>query len=394
MGIVVVQQRRFVAPEQHMALDAGIGAALGRGGHHVVLLLHHRVEAVEAFLEAVPGEELARLLGDVEAVRGVGAARVVAVREDAHDVHGAGIDQEDGVRIDEVDGERHRPERPFVGVRRLAAKLLEALHQREHHAVVHAEGVVGLQVAANVAGQRVAVQHVEVVVLAEGVHGQLPVDVGVDRLRCAVAVARQIPVRHVVFEAAQHGVHVDLAAGRGLHPQHAVAFRSRQFDEAEARLVDLAEALLAVHGDQVAGAGVGPSVERAAEAVALAASIRHHLGAAMAAGVGEGVEDAVFVAGHQDGQAGGAVRPVGAGFRQIGRKAHEERRLAEEDAAFFRQQIGAGEVLERTAHDAFAVNLAGPLVETRLQNAQQPLALFDAHGCLPLCFVALRPVSA
>ena len=379
-----MQQRGFVAPEEHVALNAGVGAALSRCGHRVVLLLHHRVEAVEAFLEAVAREKLARLLGDVEAVRGVGAARVVAVREDAHDVHGAGIDQEDGVRIDEVDGERHRPERPFVGVRLLAAlaefpELLEALHQREHHAVVHAERVVGLQVAANVAGQRVAVQNVEVVVLAEGIDGELPVDVRMDRLRCAVGVAGQIPVRHVVLQAGEHGIHVNRLARRRPHPQHAVAFRRRQFDEAEPRLVDLPEALLAVHGDEVARGRVGPGVEGAAETVALAVAVRHHLGAAVPAGIGEGAKAPLLVAGHQDGQAGGAVRPVGAGLRQIARQPHEERRFAEEDAAFFGQQIRAGEVLERTAHDALAVNLAAPLVEAGLQNAQQPLALFDAH---------------
>ena len=213
-------------------------------------------------------------------------------------------------------------------------------------------------------------------------------------LRCAVAVAGQIPVRHVVLEAAEHRVHVDIVivARRGAHPQHAVALDRRQFDEAEARLVDLPEALLAVHGDEVAAVGVGPGVEGAAEAVALAATVRHHLGAAMPTRVGEGAKPPFAIAGHQDGQAGRAVRPVGAGLRQVAGEAHEQRRLAEEDAAFVGQEVRAGEVRERTAHDAVAVDFAAALVEARFQNAQQPLALFDAHDCRS--FGSFRVVAA
>ena len=139
----------------------------------------------------------------------------------------------------------------------------------------------------------------------------------------------------------------------------------------EKRLLSMtAETLLAVDGDQIAAAAVGPGVEGATEARPLAVAVRHHLGAAVAAGVGEGVELAVLVARHQDGQPRLAVCPIGAGLRQIAGEAHEERRLAKEDAALFGQEVRTGEVGERAADDALAVDFAAALIEPGFENAQ------------------------
>ena len=187
-------------------------------------------------------------------------------------------------------------------------------------------------------------------------------------------------MRHVVLEAAQHGVHIDCAAGRRFHPQHAVAFHRRQLDQAVGAFVDGAEALFAVHGEQGAVAAVGPCVEGAAETLALAAAVRHHLGAAMAAAVGERPEHALVIPRHQDGEARLAVCPEAAGLRQVSGQPHEEWRIAEEHLPLGGQQFTASEVRQRALHDAIAMHLAAAVVKAVLQDAQQALLLFNAHG--------------
>ena len=120
---------------------------------------------------------------------------------------------------------------------------------------------------------------------------------------------------HVVLEAAQALVDVDLAARRRLHPQHVMAFDRGQLDQTVLALVDLAEPVGLVDGDQVTARRVGPGVERATEPHPVAPAIGNDLGAAVPAGIGEGAEAALAVPGHQDRQAGFAVRPVAAVFR-------------------------------------------------------------------------------
>ena len=66
-------------------------------------------------------------------------------------------------------------------------------------------------------------QALEVVGLAEGVGGELPVHAHVEMLLGAIAVTLEAPVRKVVGHALEQGVGVNAALRIGVHPDEAKA---------------------------------------------------------------------------------------------------------------------------------------------------------------------------
>ena len=166
-------------------------------------------------------------------------------------------------------------------------------------------------------------QHVEVIVLAERVDGELPVDVGADQLRGAISMLRQIPLRHVVHKPAELLRDIDFPAGGWLDPQHAGVFRARQFDESPTGLVDDPERRLAVDCEKLPRVAIRPCVIGTGKPRPFAAAIGDHLRASVAADVGEGAKMPVVAARHENGQVRLAIRPVAARLRQIRGQAHQ-----------------------------------------------------------------------
>ena len=251
-----------------------------------------------------------------------GFSGIVVFGKNPQHVYRDRIDQQDDVGIDEVDAQRHPAKGPLVRF----AHLVDDVHEAaacEHHPVVKTEDVVRLQIAVIFGRQRVSVQHVEVIVLAERVDGELPVDVGADQLRGAISMLRQVPLRHVVHKPAELLRDIDLPAGGRLDPQHAGVFRARQFDQSSTGLVDDPERRFAVDGEKFARVAIRPRVIGTGEPRPFAAAVGDHLRAAVAADVGESAKTPAVAARHQDRQARLAVRPVAALLRQIRGQAHQ-----------------------------------------------------------------------
>ena len=181
----------------------------------------------------------------------------------------------------------------------------------------------------------------------------------------------QFPVGHVVLEPAEGRIDVDLVARRRPHPQHAVLLGAWQFDQSATGLVEVAEPLGPVDGDQVATVGVRPGVEWTTEPGLAAAAVGYHLGAAMATGVGEGPELTGIVARHQDGQPRLAVGPVAPVSGKSADRPMNRGVSRKKDALLLGQQVGACEVGQRALDDAVAVYGAA-VGESVFEDMEQP----------------------
>ena len=201
----------------------------------------------------------------------------------------------------------------------------------QDHAVQVRVLVVQLHVAVEAVRQRVAVQHREVVRLAEGVHGELPVAGGVVGVAGERPHPVEVPGRELVVEpVAEQVVEVDRGVGVGVHEQQPVALLGGEWAQAEARPVDVAEVFGLRETDQRAAGVVGPRVERAGESAFGAALLGLDHRAAVAARVDERPELAVLVAGREDRDAEVVVGQERAGLGEVERQPDALRCTAEE----------------------------------------------------------------
>ena len=100
----------------------------------------------------------------------------------------------------------------------------------KNHAVIEIENVVGLEIAVNLFRQRFPMQDIEMIILAERIDSELPVDVGMQDLRARITMTRQIPVFHVVSESSETLVNIDRVAPRWSDPKHPVLLSTWKFD--------------------------------------------------------------------------------------------------------------------------------------------------------------------
>ena len=322
---------------------------MGACGHHVVLIDDDSVEPDQATLHFLApctrfflAFECERV--GVARVPGLRLAGVHRVRIHAQQVDPGTIHQQDHVGVQEVHIQRDESIRPLGLWHLVVFDVLESQPGRKDHAVVAVKNIARLQVAMNFGGQRIFVQHIKMIVLAERVDRKFPVDVGVKHLMFGIGIFGQVPALHLVAQSAQQGIGVDVAADGGFDPQHAVVFRRGQRDEAAVALVDAAEFVLVVDGDEFAAVAIGPGVERARKSPAPAASPRDHLHTPMPTDVEKGAELAVIASRHQNGHAGLVGCQVAAVFRQVGGHAEEEGRVAKECLLLSFQKVRAREV--------------------------------------------------
>ena len=93
---------------------------------------------------------------------------------------------------------------------------------------------------------------------------------------------------------------VQFSVNLGVHKQHAVTFRRRQFDQSVALLVDFAELRRLADTEQAALVVIGPGMEGAGEARLLTAGFLGQQRAAVTAGVHKRMENTVLVARRED----------------------------------------------------------------------------------------------
>ncbi|MCY1348929.1 hypothetical protein D9M69_350950 [compost metagenome] len=139
-----------------------------------------------------------------------------------------------------------------------------------------------------------------VVVLEEGVDGQLPVHRPADVARVEDHVLVEAEAVEVGEDfGAEEGVEVERRARRQARPHRAEAFGHRHLGEVQAGPVDALEAVAVGDAAQLAVRVVGPGVVGADEHPVLAAGVGHQLGAAVLADVEETAQAALLVAGQQ-----------------------------------------------------------------------------------------------
>jgi hypothetical protein len=256
------------------------------------------------------------------------------------------------------------------GVLRPVAQLVDGADRRAV-AQVGAEGVEGQHPAVGVVLERVPVQVVEVVVLPEGVEGDLPV--GVDLVDVGIGVRR--PVGEV--EHGQLGrqlgpqvlVDVDRRPGAEAPDHQPVALGHRQLDQALLLPAQLGEGVGHGHAHQPALQVVDPGVERAGEAPGLARAVDHPH-AAMAAHVGHGPHAPVGGPGDEHGRAAQVDRAVAAGAGQGPGQAEDQRLAQEQDGELLGQPLGRRVAAGRDFEQAVR-QVGGPLLDVVQQAAYQ-----------------------
>ena len=183
-----------------------------------------------------------------------------------------------------------------------------------------------------VLGQRVLVQVVEVVVLPEGVEGDLPV--GADRVHVGLAVGLPVgEVEHgqlVGQPGAEVGVDVDGRPGPQAADDQAVALGDGELDQALVLAVHPLEALGHRHADEAPFEVVHPGVEGAGEPPRLAAAVGDP-DPTVAAHVRHRPHLALGVPGQQDRGPAQVDGAVGARPGQRARQAEHQRVVEEED---------------------------------------------------------------
>ena len=126
-------------------------------------------------------------------------------------------------------------------------------------------------------------------------------------------------------QAGQVVVYIDAAARGRFHPDQAVPLDGGQLPQAVLGALDTVEVLGMGNADQRPIQVVGPGMVGAFEMLTNVAAAVGDTRSTVPADVDEGLEDAVLVAHHQDGNAGVVVGEVVAGVGDAAGQAHQQR---------------------------------------------------------------------
>ncbi|MNN24652.1 hypothetical protein D3C81_1380910 [compost metagenome] len=183
----------------------------------------------------------------------------------------------------------------------------------------------------------------DVVVLQEGVDGQLPVHRPADVLRIEDHVlvdGEAVEVGQYLF--AEESLHIQRRPRRMPRPDGAETFGYGHLGEVQAGAVDAIEAVAMGNATQLAVRVVGPGVVRADEDPVAPGGIAHQLGAAVLADIQEAAQAPLFVAGQQQRRQQVAGDEVAS--RDLAGTRHQQRLAAQDLVPFaaitLRVQIG------------------------------------------------------